>query len=559
MLKRLLVSYPYIAIVILSLAVFMPAIGSVHLFDWDEINFAECAREMIVTDNYLQMQVDFQPFYEKPPLFIWLQVLSMKIFGVNEFAARFPNVLIGAATLSLLFALGKRYFSQQMAVLWCCVYACSLLPHFYFRTGIIDPLFNLCIFASCWLMLLSVEDSKRTTFALYAGIAGGLAVLTKGPVGLGLVGLTTIVSWILLRKQFRFPFIQLLTLTIIAVLMPAVWFGIDYLQHGPDFIVANVEYQWRLLTTGEAGHAQPWYYHPVVLLIGCFPASLFFFPGLKYGLQKSNPHYPFFVMMAVLFFVVLVVFSAVTTKIIHYSSMCYIPLTFFAAVALNSWLQSKRIIHFSVKIAVVLIAFVLSALAFFVPWAFAHSEWLLQLPTFKDVFLREALKQNVHWVGIEPLFGLLLLLGAILFVIWAKSAPYKSVTGILACTVIFCILFLPFVAPKIEPYTQGGMISFYKELQGKEVYIKPLTIKSYAHLFYTNKPRYLSAAAIQIPYEQWEPWLLDSATTTPVYFMCKVNDVQQWLEKEQLQEVERRGGYILLKRTTLPALPSHSH
>lgn len=44
---------------------FIPFLGQVHLFDWDEVNFAECAREMLVTKNYLRVQIDFQPFWEK--------------------------------------------------------------------------------------------------------------------------------------------------------------------------------------------------------------------------------------------------------------------------------------------------------------------------------------------------------------------------------------------------------------------------------------------------------------------------------------------------------------
>ena len=71
------------AIFIFSLSIFSIGIGKVHLFDWDEINFAESAREMIVTNDFLTVQVDFKPFWEKPPFFIWLQVFSMKIFGVN--------------------------------------------------------------------------------------------------------------------------------------------------------------------------------------------------------------------------------------------------------------------------------------------------------------------------------------------------------------------------------------------------------------------------------------------------------------------------------------------
>src|SRR3954470_9704684 len=84
-----------------ALLLFVPFLGAVHLFDWDEINFAECAREMIVSGNYSLVQINFQPFWEKPPLFIWMQVLSMKIFGINEFAARFPNAMCGVATLLL--------------------------------------------------------------------------------------------------------------------------------------------------------------------------------------------------------------------------------------------------------------------------------------------------------------------------------------------------------------------------------------------------------------------------------------------------------------------------
>ena len=67
-------------IAIVAFILFIPFLGSVHLFDWDEINFAECAREMIVTHNYFAVKINFHPFWEKPPLFIWMQALSMNIF-----------------------------------------------------------------------------------------------------------------------------------------------------------------------------------------------------------------------------------------------------------------------------------------------------------------------------------------------------------------------------------------------------------------------------------------------------------------------------------------------
>src|SRR3954469_1087828 len=98
--------FPILMIGLLSALVFLPFLGAVHLFDWDEINFAECAREMLVSGNFLNLQMNFQPFWEKPPLFIWLSALSMKVGGVNEFAARLPNAVCGIVTLPVLYLVG---------------------------------------------------------------------------------------------------------------------------------------------------------------------------------------------------------------------------------------------------------------------------------------------------------------------------------------------------------------------------------------------------------------------------------------------------------------------
>src|SRR2546428_8429156 len=94
-----------------ALLLFVPFLGSVHLFDWDEINFAESAREMIASRDYFSVKINYLPFWEKPPLFIWMQVLSMKIFGITAFAARFPNAVCGIITMLVLFNAGRKIIS----------------------------------------------------------------------------------------------------------------------------------------------------------------------------------------------------------------------------------------------------------------------------------------------------------------------------------------------------------------------------------------------------------------------------------------------------------------
>src|SRR5690606_10244120 len=105
-------------VALIAAILFIPFGGQVPLFDWDEINFAESAREMLVTGNISQVTINYEPFWEKPPLFIWLQALSMKVFGINEFAARLPNTLAGIVTLCLLFFIGTRYYRGLVGEGW---------------------------------------------------------------------------------------------------------------------------------------------------------------------------------------------------------------------------------------------------------------------------------------------------------------------------------------------------------------------------------------------------------------------------------------------------------
>jgi len=58
---------PYLFWTLVGALVYIPFLGASHLFDWDEINFAESAREMIVSGDYVSVQINFLPFWENLP------------------------------------------------------------------------------------------------------------------------------------------------------------------------------------------------------------------------------------------------------------------------------------------------------------------------------------------------------------------------------------------------------------------------------------------------------------------------------------------------------------
>jgi 4-amino-4-deoxy-L-arabinose transferase-like glycosyltransferase len=333
----------HIILSVICLLLFVPFIGNVSLFDWDEINFAEAAREMIVSGNWAQVQVNFSPFWEKPPLFFWLQAISMKIFGINEFAARLPNAFCGLLSINLIFYIGKKHFGLRLALLWVLFYLGSFTPFFYFKSGIIDPWFNFFIFTSLYLIFLGARSQYRNLkYWFFSGVLLGLAVITKGPVALIIVGMVCLVYLIMngFRSYFNLTMLAIFVLGIIII--PALWFIPETLKNGPWFIKTFLSYQIDLFINPVASHGQPWFYHPIVLIIGCFPASVFALSKLGASRGYTAGQNDLKRWLTILFWVVLVLFSIVTTKIVHYSSLCYYPITFLGALTVYDWVKKYK-------------------------------------------------------------------------------------------------------------------------------------------------------------------------------------------------------------------------
>ncbi len=478
--------FVFLSILLFYLLLFLPFIGMVHLFDWDEINFAEAAREMIVSGDWFNVQINFEPFWEKPPFFIWLQALSMKIFGVNEFAARFPNVIVGLVTLIVLyFPLLKRY-GKQAAIFSLLFYLGSFTPHFYFKSGIIDPLFNLFIYLGALFLVQSVEAKARIHF-FYAGLFLGFAVVTKGPVALLLVGLTGLVYQIYYRINFySLRSIGLLISGLLLVL--GIIFGLQVYQNGLWFLKEFFIYQIDLFRYPIASHGQPFYYHFLILLVGCFPLFIFLFPSMIKRV-RYNGDATLIRWMKVLFWVVLIVFSLVTTKIVHYSSMCYIPLAIVGGV----WLSKTNYLSKVKRTALAFIGmfwFSIILITGILPYNYGYiKEWLLIRTT--DTFLIEQLNTQVEW-SVVPMF-LSILFGFTLVRLVLKSSKINVASFLVSNTLVITLL-INSVVPPLEGLLQGKWINQLRTYNDKEMMHFTLGFKSYAHKFYTQQKKFADAS-----------------------------------------------------------------
>ena len=528
-------------IVISAIFFFIPNLGLVNLFDWDEINFAESAREMIVTGNYHQVQINFQPFWEKPPLFFWLQTLSMKAFGINEFAARLPNAIFGAITLITFFVIGKKHKTATFGFLWAMAYLGSFLPHLYFKSGIIDPVFNYFIFLGIYFMFLGLEKQQKNSLQniLLAGTFIGLSNLTKGPVGLLLFLITFFVYFITTRFK-NFPGVKKIFLFILCfTVVSFFWFGQEVINNGFTFLKEFITYQADLFLNPVAGHGQPFYYHFVVVLIGCFPISIL---GLPLLFKSSIAQSELIKIMRILFWTVMILFSITTTKIVHYSSMAYIPLSFLAAVYIYHLMEQNKKIGSFILGALGIIGFVFSLILTMVPIIAVNKNILI--PYLKDPFAVASLNQPVKWNGYEFLVGIIYLIALLYALILLARKPNLRGYLILFYSTAFCLFFYAFmVVPKIENYSQRPAIDFYKSLQGKDVYVTTVGFKSYAQYFYFKKP-----PAITKSENEQLSYLLKGDIDKPAYFVIKSTNKQFDTSCVNCSLIKQEGGFVFYKR-----------
>lgn len=531
----------------LAALLFVPFLGEAHLFDWDEVNFAESAREMLVTGDYFRVQINYQPFWEKPPFFIWMQAMSMHVFGISEFAARLPNAVAGIVTLLVIFNIGRKEFDARFGLFWVLAYAGSFLPHLYFKSGIIDPVFNLFIFLSIYQLSIvssieKKEKRERLLKMLFAGLFIGMAVLTKGPVAI-LIAMLSILLYMMVRKSLRvFSFKELSLYLAAAGIISFFWFGLETIKNGPWFIQEFIEYQIRLFNTEDAGHGGPFFYHALVLLVGCFPASLYVLKAFRKVYSDSPRQRNLKLWMVISFLVVLVLFSIVKTKIVHYSSFCYFPITFLAAYTLYNVelhkLYFTKIFNYSLVLIGVLISLALTGVPLFLKF---KDHFPLEA-MISDEFARANFQADVSWSGYEALTGVIYLIVVIGVAALNHRDFIKGSLVLFFSTLIVIQVTLLLIVPRIEAYVQGSVISFYKTLQEKDVYVDVYGYKSYGQFFYARKPPGLD------PRNNDKEWLLHGEIDKPVYMVSKINRDQALRELPQFEKVGERFGYTFYKR-----------
>ncbi|HXL58742.1 MAG TPA: phospholipid carrier-dependent glycosyltransferase, partial [Chitinophagaceae bacterium] len=179
-------------------------LGATPVYILDEAKNSECAREMMQSNDWIVPTFNGELRTDKPPLHYFFMIAGYKMFGVNEFAARFFSVIMGLLTVLVTYFYTKRLLNAFTAFCTAMVLVGSSHFLFEFRLAVPDPYLIFFITLGLFSAFIWLQENKILHLYI-AVVALGFATLAKGPIALALPGLCVLL-WIIITKKWKVVF-----------------------------------------------------------------------------------------------------------------------------------------------------------------------------------------------------------------------------------------------------------------------------------------------------------------------------------------------------------------
>lgn len=318
-------------------ALFGFKLGERALWSPDEGRYAEIPREMVVSGDYITPRLNGVKYFEKPPLFYWLQSISIKLFGINEWSLRLWTAVFAWLGCLAVYVSARRLFGRRAGLIAAIVLATSLLYYSMGRIITLDMalsvLLSCSLLAFLWGTLEPVGPRRRAAMWAFFVFAA-LATLTKGLIGI-VIPAMVIGSWMALANEWRILRSMYLFSGVALFLLIAVPWHLMVSQANPEFpeFYFIHEHFQRYLTKHRAPFYKAWLFIPV-LLLGLFPWTVFLVQAIHHNLplswrqRQQHKEAVFLILWAGLVFVF---FSFSSAKLIPYILPMFPPLAILIA------------------------------------------------------------------------------------------------------------------------------------------------------------------------------------------------------------------------------------
>jgi 4-amino-4-deoxy-L-arabinose transferase-like glycosyltransferase len=249
----------------------------------DEGRYAEIPREMVVSGDWVTPRLNDLKYFEKPPLQYWATAAAYEVFGQHQWTSRLWTALTGFAGILLVWFAGLRLFGRETAIYASILLGSSMLYSLMAHINTLDmgvTFFLTLGIAGLLLGQSETDRKKQRNWMILAWAALGLAVLSKGLMGLILPGAALFIYMVVQRDFSVLKRMHWLPGLAVFLLVTVPWFYL-VMKANPEFFQKFFIYEhYTRFTTKELGRYQPWYYFVPILLLGMLPWTLLMFDTL---------------------------------------------------------------------------------------------------------------------------------------------------------------------------------------------------------------------------------------------------------------------------------------
>ncbi|NPA81996.1 MAG: glycosyltransferase family 39 protein [Epsilonproteobacteria bacterium] len=428
-------------------------LGDVPLFNLDEGAFSEAVREMLKSGDFITTYLGGELRFDKPILIYWLEALSVKIFGINEFAFRLPSALSAFLWGWAIYFFVKEEFDEQKAFWSALFFASAIQISIIAKAAIADSLLNLFIALSMFFVWRYFQKRvKRDLYFVFLFI--GLGTLTKGPVAI-MIPFVVSFLFLLYKKDFRFWLKSVFDIKgiLIFLLVAAPWYVAEYMAQGEAFIDGFfLKHNLQRFNSAFESHSGGYFYYVPVLLIGLLPFTALILKGL-WGLKRRDLD----IFLLFWFLFVFIFFSFSGTKLPHYVIYGYTPLFIFGSFVVCKFKKISYVI--------------LPMVFLFSIFMFVREIALIFVDKIKDLYAKELIFSSADIFGIDYKLKLFFIIAVLLGMFFVKNVRKALVSVAFISLLGLNGVVIPSYAKLVEePIKEAGLFIAEKDLKNVVMY-----------------------------------------------------------------------------------------
>lgn len=351
-------------------------LGDHHLISPDETRYVGISWEMLKANNYLIPTIAGSPFLGKPILFYWLNILAFKLFGVNEFAARFFPAILASITAIFAYFATIIVFNRRVAVLSAILIAITpmffALGHYANMDGEVASWLNLALFSLMVGLYLKKGEKSRNLWLYLAYIFAAFAFLTKGLIGLFFPAMT-LFFWCLILNNWRVLLnIRLISGLILFLIIILPWFFVVEAKYSGFMAYFFIWNQFVRYLGSDFNQHKPLYFYVPLVIGGVFPFTIYFFQTQIFHIKnflKNKKEHQSSLLLWLWVILIFIFFSIPKSKLPGYIGPVFPALAVLMAVYLDKIWQKKlskinQWVTFCFALLIILVAITLVVLPF---------------------------------------------------------------------------------------------------------------------------------------------------------------------------------------------------